>query len=407
MADTVRLLSEEAERLSFIRQRSEIVTTRQLREEIAACSKLLSSEMPETPGAWASLFDALAQHGSVIEDIVGALVQEHRPEEFSELRFWNGALLRQARALRRDMDTLMPWGASLVSHLEPIIERCSDEAVAVWREVANGLNRSASLAQLPEVCDAALYRLAGLRAQLELCLPQSATERDAAINGLGMSTAAVEEAAQAAVNVLARASALASLSERLVEEMDFRFLFDDERKVFAIGYRVSEGKRDNSYYDLLASEARLASFVSIAKGDVQQEHWFRMGRQLTSVDGGRALISWTATMFEYLMPLLVMRDYPETLLDQTYHAVVARQIEYGAEHGVLWGISESAYNARDLQLNYQYGPFGVPGLGLKRGLSEDLVVAPYATALAAASCECYLVEKREFDRLPGGNKLAL
>lgn len=383
LADTIRLMKEEAQRLSSIRQRSEIVTTKQLREEIAACSGLLSGEMPRTPGAWASLFDSLVQRAGVIEDIVGALVQEHRPEEFSELRFWNGALLRQTRALRRDMDTLMPWGASLISHLEPIIERCSDEAVAEWREVANGLNRSASLAQVPEVCDAALTRLAGLRAQLELCLPQSANERDAALNGLGMLTTAVEEAAQAAVNVLARASTLANLSERLVEEMDFRFLFDEERKVFAIGYRVADGRRDNSYYDLLASEARLASFVAIAKGDIQQEHWFRLGRQLTSVDGGRALISWTATMFEYLMPLLVMRDYPETLLDQTYHAVVARQIEYAAEHGVPWGISESAYNARDLQFNYQYGPFGVPGLGLKRGLSEDLVVAPYATALAS------------------------
>src|SRR6185436_2984733 len=111
--------------------------------------------------------------------------------------------------------------------------------------------------------------------------------------------------------------------------------------------------------------------------------WFRMGRPLTRVDGGRALISWTGTMFEYLMPLLVMRNYPGTLLDETYRTVIQRQIEYGSERAVPWGISESAYNVRDLQLNYQYGPFGVPGLGLKRGLIEDLVVAPYATLLAA------------------------
>src|SRR5260370_6008509 len=108
-----------------------------------------------------------------------------------------------------------------------------------------------------------------------------------------------------------------------------------------------------------------------------------MGRQLTAVDGGRALISWTGTMFEYLMPLLVMRYYRDTLLGQTYEAVVARQIEYGYERRVPWGISESAFSARDLQLNYQYGPFGVPGLGLKRGLIEDLVVSPYSTILAA------------------------
>ena len=167
--------------------------------------------------------------------------------------------------------------------------------------------------------------------------------------------------------------------------MDFKFLLDPERKVFTDRLqRHAKVARDNSYYDLLASEARLASFVAIAKGDVPQEHWFRMGRQLTSVDGGRALISWTGTMFEYLMPLLVMRNYPEHAARRNLsHAVVKRQIEYGEERGVPWGISESAYNVRDLHLNYQYGPFGVPGLGLKRGLIEDLVVAPYATMLAA------------------------
>src|SRR4029079_4882845 len=169
----------------------------------------------------------------------------------------------------------------------------------------------------------------------------------------------------------------------IVEQMDFLFLFDVERKLFTIGYNVTASRADESYYDLLASEARLASFVGIAKGDVPQQHWFRMGRALTKVDGGRALISWTGTMFEYLMPLLVMRDYQATLLSETYRTIVDRQIEYGQERGVPWGISEAAYNVRDLHLNYQYGPFGVPGLGLKRGLIEDLVVSPYATILAA------------------------
>src|SRR5256886_9463087 len=181
----------------------------------------------------------------------------------------------------------------------------------------------------------------------------------------------------------ARLAKIAETCQRIVDEMDFKFLLDPERKVFTIGYNVTEGRHDNSFYDLLASEARLASFVAIAKGDVPQEHWFRMGRQLTSVDGGRALISWTGTMFEYLMPLLVMRDYRETLLGQTYDSIVSRQIEYGVERGTPWGISESAFAARDLQLNYQYGPFGVPGLGLKRGLIEDLVVSPYSTILAS------------------------
>ena len=196
-------------------------------------------------------------------------------------------------------------------------------------------------------------------------------------------TKALEQSAGASSDMLSRLSRLARRCDEIVEEMDFSFLFDVERKLFTIGYNVTASRADDSYYDLLASEARLASFVGIAKGDVPQQHWFRMGRALTKVDHGRALISWTGTMFEYLMPLLVMRNYPNTLLSETYQTVVQRQIEYGEERGVPWGISEAAYNVRDLHLNYQYGPFGVPGLGLKRGLIEDLVVAPYATMLAA------------------------
>ncbi len=180
-----------------------------------------------------------------------------------------------------------------------------------------------------------------------------------------------------------RLLALMAQCDELVLGMDFRFLFDQERKLFVIGYNVSESRRDNSYYDLLASESRLASFVAIAKGEVPQEHWFQLGRKMATTGSSRALIAWTATMFEYLMPLLVMRRYNNTLLDQTYDAVVARQIEYGDQHGVPWGISEAGYNARDLQLNFQYGPFGIPGLGLKRGLSDELVISPYSTMLAA------------------------
>jgi cellobiose phosphorylase len=169
----------------------------------------------------------------------------------------------------------------------------------------------------------------------------------------------------------------------MAHDMDFKFLYDEQRKIFVIGHNVTDSKRDESYYDLLASESRLASFFAISKGDIPDEHWFRLGRQLTSTVGSRALISWSATMFEYLMPLLVMKRYEETLLDQTYESVVRRQIEYGLQRQTPWGISESGYNARDLQFNYQYGPFGIPGLGLKRGLRDELVVSPYSTMLAA------------------------
>ena len=180
-----------------------------------------------------------------------------------------------------------------------------------------------------------------------------------------------------------RLSALALLADQMAWTMDFRFLFDSSRKLFSIGFRVEDNTLDPNCYDLLASEARLASFIAIAKGDASPRHWFLLGRSLTPVGRGAALVSWSGSMFEYLMPLLVMDQPAHSLLDLTCHLVVDRQVRYGAERGVPWGVSESAYNVRDLKLTYQYSDFGVPGLGLKRGLIEDVVVAPYATALAA------------------------
>lgn len=164
--------------------------------------------------------------------------------------------------------------------------------------------------------------------------------------------------------------------------MDYEFLYDRSRHLLAIGYNVDDLRRDTSYYDLLASEARLCSFVAIAQGQLPQESWFALGRLLTTTNGKTVLASWSGSMFEYLMPLLVMPGYTGSLLDQTCQGVVARQIAYGHQCALPWGISESGYYTTDSNLNYQYHAFGVPGLGLKRGLSEDRVVAPYATALA-------------------------
>ena len=176
-----------------------------------------------------------------------------------------------------------------------------------------------------------------------------------------------------------------SLQKRLHEmamSTDFRPLYDKNRQLFSIGYRIAEGILDKSYYDLLVSEARQASFIAIAKGDVPQSHWFKLGRTLTKVKGKRSLVSWSGTMFEFLMPLLVMRNYAGTLLDQTYQSVIAIQQRYGSINKIPWGISESGFYAFDAQLNYQYKAFGVPGLGLKRGLIQELVIAPYSTFLA-------------------------
>ena len=180
----------------------------------------------------------------------------------------------------------------------------------------------------------------------------------------------------------ARLLQLAKETREMALEMEYGFLFDEDRKLLSIGYLASEGKLDLNCYDLLASEARLASFLAIAKGDIPARHWFQLGRSVTPVDSGAALISWSGSMFEYLMPSLVMRAPAGSLLEQTNRLIVRRQIDYGATLGVPWGISESAYNARDIELTYQYSNFGVPGLGLKRGLGANTVIAPYATALA-------------------------
>jgi len=170
--------------------------------------------------------------------------------------------------------------------------------------------------------------------------------------------------------------------EKMAMATDFAPLYDETRQLFSIGYRVSDSVLDKSYYDLMASEARQASFIAIAKGDVPHNHWFKLGRSMTLAKGRRSLVSWSGTMFEFLMPLLVMRNYEGTLLDETYHSVVEVQRKYGVKNKVPWGVSESAFYAFDPQMNYQYKAFGVPGLGLKRGLIQDLVIAPYASFLA-------------------------
>ena len=194
--------------------------------------------------------------------------------------------------------------------------------------------------------------------------------------------AEAEEAQADGSAIARRLERIATQCVRYVHEMDFRFLYDAPTKLFTIGFNASTHQLDQSSYDLLASEARLASFVAIAKDEVPTEHWFHLGRQLTFARGHAALVSWSGSMFEYLMPILVMRAFPETLLGHTYDGALERQVTYGAERGVPWGVSESAYNVRDRHLTYQYRAFGVPDLALKRGLGRDLVITPYASGLA-------------------------
>ena len=217
----------------------------------------------------------------------------------------------------------------------------------------------------------------------ELCHDGARQLEAVTVEALASFDAALSRAQVAAESGIKDLEAIGSKATALVEQMDFGFLYDEERSLFSIGYNVGAARLDSSHYDLLASEARLASLVAIAKGEVPEKHWFRLGRLRSRYASIPGLLSWSGSMFEYLMPLLVTRSFPATLLDQTYHAVIERQILHAEKFGVPWGISEAAYNVMDLGMTYQYRAFGVQELGLKSGLGEDLVVTPYATALAA------------------------
>ena len=246
--------------------------------------------------------------------------------------------------------------------------RAGSEAI----EWAQALNRQ---------CESALSELIDLLPQN--LLTAATADENAATQTSGMPSLRqlADQGSPLARDWVATIERLASQSGEMAQ-MEYGFLFNHAQRQLAIGYNVGEHRLDQSYYDLLASEARLCNFVAIAQGELPQESWFALGRLLTTYGGEAALLSWSGSMFEYLMPLLVMPTFDNTLLDQTCKAAVRRQIDYGEERGVPWGISESGYNAVDVQFNYQYRAFGVPGLGLKRGLGEDLVVAPYACVLA-------------------------
>lgn len=388
LLDTVELLQAEARVLSSGKGRSQAHDSQLLWQESEACLTKINTLL-RTPGlagvsaVWTRCLAELSAHVAEMEDIARALEHEQgqRLTSLAEFHSWLALLSNQTRAAQRDFDTLIPWAALRVTHLTSTLERAAPQLLPRWEALAATFDRIPTLRELDGLCAQALTETRALYAEVAKL---ESTEASAARSGLDQIAIVIARASEMALQSVKRADSIADVCHELVAAMDFHFLFDETRHLFVIGYDVSSGRRDQSFYDLLASEARLTSLIAIAKGDVPQEHWFRLGRQSTQVDrAGRALVSWTATMFEYLMPLLVTRDYPETLLDQTYETVVARQIGYGREQGVPWGVSESAYNARDLQFNYQYGPFGVPGLGLKRGLSEDLVIAPYATMLAA------------------------
>jgi cyclic beta-1,2-glucan synthetase len=315
-------------------------------------------DAPESPAGIARMLDALAAKSELIAGFARKRSVDAEGDE-SEIVVWAEALGASVRAHQRDISFLMPWAKQLRKD-------APDN-----HELAALLATMPTLVELPDRCEEAIRLLTKERMEgsAQVCSETLAN--------------ALRKSITAARLVHHRLATIAETATTMFQAMEFGFLFNTDRQLLSIGYRLTDGSLDPNFYDLLASEARLASFVAIAKGDLPAKHWFRLGRTLTPIDGGAGLISWSGSMFEYLMPSLVMRAPSGSLLEQTNRLVVRRQEEYGDELGVPWGMSESEYNARDIEHTYQYSSFGVPTLGYKRGLGENVVVAPYASGLAS------------------------
>jgi cyclic beta-1,2-glucan synthetase len=394
LEDAIHLLRASLAAITDAR-RSHTVTRKQLKNAIDALAAMLEP-LPASPRDWARRFVDIRERAQTVSDVAQTLAQELGEPADSELRVWAEAVRACIESHARDARILLPMLRLEDKYIRALAESAPGKS-AEWDAIEPYFRSLPSIANASECFELAVRDLAALRTKISAEIPN--TDLLARIDAW---TAALESASHDVSALSRRLHAVAKTADNLFSAMDFRFLYDEPRKLFSIGFRPADGTLDASCYDLLASEARLTSFIAIAKGEVPSSHWFRLGRALTPVGRGSALISWSGSMFEYLMPALVMRSPEESMLYQTYEQVVFRQMEYGTERGVPWGISESAFNVRDIDFTYQYSSFGVPGLGLKRGLSEDLVIAPYATALAAMIKPSFAVQNLERIAQQGG-----
>ncbi|MBB1511185.1 hypothetical protein H5399_00985 [Tessaracoccus sp. MC1627] len=330
------------------------------------------------PTSWLDALPALlADVRANVSLLLADLVEHGRkldPIAVAAMRLHAGLIHRHLEALEREAGLALPW---LSSRPDPAWSDAlgAGTAAEAWQRVLDALPVELTWAELPR---ASREAAAGAR-DLVAALADAPAAARAWARAL---TASLEVAASAADRTLQSLRSLAGRARAMVTEMDFGFLYDRGRGVFHIGFSIDTGRLDDSYYDLLASESRIASLVAIAKRDVPQDHWLHLGRPMTrTLDGDHALASWSGTMFEFLMPTLLVPTPRDSLLGHTCAAIVAHHIAYGRRRGVPWGISESGFYAFDAASGYQYRAFGVPGAGLTRGLADDLVVAPYASVL--------------------------
>ncbi len=371
LADTHRLLLSALAKLNDDR-RVLIVTREELHKKADKLGGFLASK-PTNHGEWVSLWRRMGPCADNLLDLARTYAAEREElVDDNEVLAWATLLHADIHSHERDMENFgsaihfrLPIDGNSVDSTKPSPEGEGWVTTARMQEVEQRMEQLPRGKQNKE------------ESQLESPHPNLLPE------GEGAHAHHTQPEVQRWKVLTHRVNALAELAHRLFVEMDFRFLYDQNRHLFSLGYRVESGVIDDSYYDLLASEARLTSLIAIAKREVPSTHWFHLGRRVTRTANGTVLLSWSGSMFEYLMPALVTYSPRYSLLDQTCRLSVQSQIEYGEERSVPWGVSESAFNGRDRWFTYQYSAFGVPGLGMKRGLAFDLVIAPYATALAA------------------------
>ena len=373
LADTLRVLLETARGKDKVAHRKR---ASHLPADVLTRLDRLANELDHPPRALGGSRVLLQRVAVAAGDAVAAA----SPGDGDEIQWWARAFERQAREASDDLAHFATW-----ADVNPPSEKSWRRGGGVQvsrlgklRDATRKLDEIPTLREVADLSDGLGEIMAAIGADLASSGESYAGEDGAWVGRLraALSTAS----GRAAARIAEFADAADACRE--FADADYGFLYDRARDLLTIGYNVDDRRRDAGHYDLLASEARLTSFTAIANGQLPQDHWFSLSRMMTTQGGEPTLLSWSGSMFEYLMPLLVMPTYENTLLDQTYRAVIDRQIEYGRQRGVPWGISESGYNATDASLNYQYRAFGVPGLGLKRGLAEDLVIAPYATEMS-------------------------
>lgn len=387
LADTIAMAEECCERLHPRGARLVSPPLNELADAIALLRNYATSA-PQDLFQWQAALERLAQDARQVSQ---RLETFQKTAEFPDTEVVPKvrSLLLWVAGVQKDWQALFPWvgvALELTRESPGTAPRAlpwngaSSAAQAKWQDLWKALSDRRSLVAVTTLEHAAAPSISGLRDQLASDL--AGENREAALSWLEKLQSAASLATRSAIALSHRFDSLARQMDSLAQEMDFRFLYNPQRRLFAIGFNVEEAKLDRAHYDLLCSEARVASYLAIAKGDVEPRHWFQLGRPLTQTAGQPALLSWGGTMFEYLMPPIFQRIYEGSLLSQSCQAAVARQQQYGRQNKVPWGTSESAFGALAINSDYHYRSFGVPGLGLKRGLAKDLVVSPYSTMLA-------------------------